>query len=149
MRNKYRKYIFTIIFFKNSENIKTKFLIFHRKKNWKGWEFLKGGLMEGENEMNALKREVREETGHRKFKIIAKTKHFIKYMWSKGYRKDHHIFHGANGRVFVVQLFNKKIKIDKEEHDNFKWVDARQVFKYLTYINLKHAFKYVLKNYKL
>ena len=105
--------------------------------------------MEGEKEIDTLKREISEETGNEKFKIITKTRHMIKYKWDKGYRKDHHTFHGANGRLFVVQLFSKKIKIDREEHDMYKWVGAKQTLKYLTYTNLKHAFKYVLKNYKL
>ena len=143
---KYRKYIFAVVFLKNK---KYKFLIFHRKKNWKGWELLKGGLLEGEKELDGLKREIREETGSKKFKIVARTRHTIKYRWDRGYRKDHHIFHGAQGSLFVVQLFSKKVKIDKSEHDSYKWVEAKQTLKYFTYTNLKHAFKYVLKNYKL
>jgi len=143
---KYRKYVFAVVFFKNK---KYEFLLFHRKKNWKGWEFLKGGIMENENELKCLKREIKEETGSRKFRILHKTKYFIKYRWSRGYRKDHRTFHGASGRVFVVQLSSKKIRIDKSEHSGFKWLDSRQTLKYLTHANLKHAFKYVLRNYKL
>lgn len=148
-KSRFRKYIFAVLLFRNKERKKISFLIFHRKKNWKGWEFLKGGLMEGEDELGALKREIREESGNKRFRIIAKTRHLIKYRWSKGYRKDHRVFHGAKGRVFLVELFIKKVKIDKSEHDGFKWADSRQTLKYLTHANLKHAFKYVLKNYKL
>jgi len=146
MKTKYRKYIFAVVFVKNK---KYEFLILHRKKNWKGWELLKGGLIEKENEMHALKRELREESGNKKFKIIARTKYFIKYRWNRRFRKDHHIFHGTKGRVFVVQLFSKKVKIDRKEHDGFKWVDSKEILKYLSHANLKHAFKYVLRNYKL
>lgn len=143
---KYRKYIFAIIFLKDKHY---KFLVLRRKKNWEGWEFLKGGLMENENEMQCLKREIKEETGAKKFRIVRKTKYFIKYKWKKSYRKDHRLFHGARGRVFVIQLFSKKVKIDRIEHSGYKWLDSRQTQKYLTHANLKHAFKYVLKNYKL
>lgn len=143
---KYRKYIFAVIFLKGA---KYEFLILHRKKNWKGWELLKGGLLEDEDETGALKREMREETGSRKFKIVARTRHMIKYKWTKGYRKDHHIFHGARGRLFLVQTFDRNVKIDRSEHDGFKWADPNQTLKYLAYTNLKHAFKYVLRNYKL
>lgn len=146
MKNKYRKYVFAIIFLKNAEG---KFLVFHRKKNWKGWEFLKGGLIEKEDEVQTLKREIREETGNKKFRIIAKTRYFIKYKWKKNFRKDHHLFHGAEGRVFVVRLFGKKVKIDRTEHDSFRWLDSKQTLKYLTHVNLKHAFKYFLRNYNL
>ena len=105
--------------------------------------------MEGESEIDALRREIREETGNAKFKIVARTRHLIKYKWSKGYRKDHHVFHGALGRLFVVEVFNRKVKIDKKEHDGFRWLNSRQTLKYLKYTNLKHAFKYAVKNYKL
>jgi 8-oxo-dGTP pyrophosphatase MutT (NUDIX family) len=73
---KFRKYIFAIVFMKN-EN--PKFLIFHRIKNWKGWEFLKGGLKENESEAECLKREIAEETGAKKYKIFARTGYLIKY----------------------------------------------------------------------
>lgn len=146
MKSRYRKYIFTVVFLKNK---KYEFLVFHRKKNWAGWEFLKGGLMDKENEMQCLKREIKEETRSKKFKIVHKTRYFIKYRWKKGFRKDNHVFHGAKGRVFVVQLFSKQIGIDRREHDGFRWLNSRQTLKYLTHANLKHAFKYVLRNYKL
>jgi len=151
-KNRYRKYIFAVIFLRsknNKQSKKIKFLVFHRKKNWRGWELLKGGLMDGEDEIGCLKREIREETGSKRFKIIAKTRRSIKYRWIEGYRKDHHLFHGAKGRVFVVEMFGKKIKVDRNEHDRFRWIDSRQMLKYLSHTNLKHAFKYVLKNYKL
>jgi hypothetical protein len=63
--------------------------------------------------------------------------------------KDQHKFHGAEGRLYVIQLFNKKIKIDRSEHDKFKWVDAKDALKLLTYSNQRNALKYVLKEYNL
>jgi len=142
---KFRKYIFAVVFLKNK---KTKFLILHRKKNWKGWELLKGGLRKNENETACLKREVVEETGAKKYKI-SRTGYKIKYQWSKVYLKDGQKFEGANGRFYIVQLFSKRIKLDSSEHDKFKWVDEKDAFKYLTYPNLKKALKYILKNHKL
>jgi 8-oxo-dGTP pyrophosphatase MutT (NUDIX family) len=132
----------------NGQNIH-KFLIFHRTKNWRGWEFLKGGLKDKETEMQALKREIREETGAKKYKIIAKTRHTVKYRWLKQYAKDHHLYHGAKGRLYIVKLFNKKVKIDRKEHDKFTWADRKETLKLLTYINLKNALKYVLRNHNL
>lgn len=143
---KFRKYIFAAVFVKNK---KLEFLIFHRTKNWRGWEFLKGGLKENETESECLKREIAEETGTKEYKIFAKTRHTIKYKWHKNYIKDRHKFHGACGRLYVIQLFGKRIKIDRNEHDNFKWVEAREALKDLTYLNQRNAIKYVLKNYKL
>lgn len=130
------------------KNKKSKFLVFHRIKNWRGWEFLKGGLKDNETEMQCLRREILEETGARKYKIF-KTRHKIEYVWSRNYIKDHHKFHGAKGKLYIVQIFNENIKIDKEEHDKFKWVNKKDILKYLTYLNERNAVKYVLKNHKI
>jgi len=128
---------------------KPQFLILHRIKNWKGWELPKGGLKEGESESKCLKREIKEETGTKRYKIITKTKHFIKYRFSKGFLKDNHIFYGAKGYVYLVELFSKKIKIDRGEHDRFLWVNKEEALELLTHKNHKIALKFVLKNYKL
>jgi 8-oxo-dGTP pyrophosphatase MutT (NUDIX family) len=143
---KFRKYIFAVAFIKDK---KLKFLIFHRIKNWRGWEFLKGGLKENENETKCLKREIAEETGARKYRIFAKTKHLVKYKWMKKYVKDNHRFQGAEGRLYIIQLFNKRIKIDKSEHDKFKWVDEKDALRRLTHTEQRNALKYVLRNHKL
>jgi 8-oxo-dGTP pyrophosphatase MutT (NUDIX family) len=142
---KFRKYIFAVVFVKDK---KTKFLVFHRIKNWKGWELLKGGLKDDENEAQCLKREIVEEIGAKKYKIF-KIKYRIKYKWPRSYIKDHHKFRGADGKLYMIQLFSKKVKIDKSEHDKFKWVDKKDILKYLTYLNQRNAVKYVLKNHKL
>jgi 8-oxo-dGTP pyrophosphatase MutT (NUDIX family) len=143
---KFRKGVFAVVFIKNK---KPEFLIFHRIKNWRGWEFLKGGIKENENEAECLKREIAEETGAKKYKIFARTRYMIRYRWPREYMKDNRKFHGAEGRLYVVQLYNKKIKIDRTEHDKYKWVDEKKALKYLTYLNLRNALKYVLRNHKL
>lgn len=143
---RFRKYVFAVVYLKDR---KPKFLVFHRIKNWRGWEFLKGGLMKNESEADCLKREVREETGAKRYRVLAKTKHLIKYKWPKNFLKDRHKFQGATGRLFIVELFDKKVRIDRTEHDRFKWVSAKDAFKCLTYKNQRNALKYVLRNHKL
>jgi 8-oxo-dGTP pyrophosphatase MutT (NUDIX family) len=136
----YRKGVCAIVYKGN------KFLIFHRIQNWTGWEFLKGGI-KNESEINCLKRELKEETGNTKYKIT-EAPYRYKYKWKKSYIKDNKRFTGADVRVFLVKFIgNKKVKVDKTEHDNFKWVTKQEVFKYLTYNNQKRAFRYILKNY--
>lgn len=146
MKRRYRKYIFAVVFLRRKN---PQFLILHRTKNWNGWELLKGGLKEGENELKCLKREIREETGTKKFEIIIKTHHFIKYKFPKGFVKDKHIFYGAKGYVFLVELFSKKVKIDKSEHDRYLWVSKDEAMEILTHKNHKNALEYVWKHYKL
>jgi 8-oxo-dGTP pyrophosphatase MutT (NUDIX family) len=99
--------------------------------------------------MTCLKREIREETGQKKFKIIAKTRHYMKYKFPKGYVKDHHIYHGAKGYVYVVEAFGKKVKVDRKEHDKHMWVSKKEALEIITHKNHKNALKYVCKRYKL
>jgi len=146
MKRKYRKYVFGVVFLRRKD---PKFLIFHRTKNWAGWELLKGGLKEGEAELRCLKREIREETGAKKYKIIAKTRHFMKYRFPKGFVKDKHIFYGAKGYVFLIEVFSKKVKIDRNEHDKCLWVNKDEALEILTHKNHKNALKYIWERYKL
>ena len=59
---KYRKAVFGVAYSKNKDG-KIEYIILKRKKHWKGWEFPKGGIERGEKIIDAVKREVREETG--------------------------------------------------------------------------------------
>ena len=145
MKRKYRKYVFMVAFLRRKN---PQFLILHRIKNWKGWEFPKGGLKEKETELKCLKREIREEIGN-KYEVIAKTRHFIKYKFPKGFLKDDHIFFGAKGYVYLVELFSKRVKIDRSEHDKYLWVSKNEAMEILTHKNHKNALEYVCGHYKL
>ncbi|NIM47353.1 MAG: NUDIX domain-containing protein [Candidatus Aenigmarchaeota archaeon] len=146
MKRKYRRFIFAVVFLRRKD---PQFLILHRIKNWTGWELLKGGVKDNEKVLKCLKREIKEETGAKKFKIIGKTRHYIKYKFPKGFVKDKHIYHGAKGYVFLVELFSKKIKVDKSEHDRYLWVSKDEAMEILTHKNHKNALKYIWKHYKL
>ncbi|MFH0928837.1 MAG: NUDIX domain-containing protein [Candidatus Aenigmatarchaeota archaeon] len=145
MKRKYRRCIFGVVFLRRKY---PQFLILHRIKNWNGWELLKGGKEDNENIIDCLKREIREETGKKKFKIIAKTRHYIRFKFPKGFVKDKHIYHGAKGYVFVIEAFSKSIKLDKREHDKYMWVSKEEALEILTHKNQKNALKYVCERYK-
>ena len=61
MTDKYRKAVFIVAYSKI--NNKIEYLLLKRKLHWKGWEFPKGGAEEKENNLDAVKRELKEETG--------------------------------------------------------------------------------------
>ena len=146
MKRKYRKYIFGVVFLRRKD---PQFLILHRTKNWKGWELLKGGVKDCESILKCLKREIEEETKTKKFKVIARTRHYMKYKFPKGFVKDNHIFYGAKGYVFVVEFFSKKVKVDRNEHDKYMWVSKDEALEILTHENHKNALKYVCERYNL
>jgi 8-oxo-dGTP pyrophosphatase MutT (NUDIX family) len=143
---KYRRYVFALAFLRRKE---PQFLVLHRTKNWRGWEIVKGGLKPGEDAIKGMKRELKEETGARRFETIARTKHFIKYIFPKGFVKDKHIFYGAKGSLFLVELFNKEVKVDRSEHDRYMWVSRDEAMELLTHKNQKNALEYVCRRYKL
>ena len=139
----YRKGIGAVVFKKNP----TRFLIFHRTKNWSGWELLKGGLKPDENELKALRRETKEETGLKTFKIIGKIGYKVKYKWPKNFVKDHHKFIGAENNYYLIEVFSEKIKIDKREHNKYRWVTKTQALKLLTYEDNKRALRKAVMKY--
>ena len=86
----------------------------------------------------------------KKFKIISTRKrHYIKYKFPKGFVKDHHIYHGAKGYLFLVELFSKRIKVDRSEHDRHLWVSKDEAMEILTHENHKNALEYVWERHKL
>jgi 8-oxo-dGTP pyrophosphatase MutT (NUDIX family) len=145
MAIRYRKYAAAIIFIRTKKE--PLFLILRRKQNWKGWEYVKGGLLPGESFRAGLKREIFEETGTRKFKVVAKIPKKIKYKWPKAFLKDKKRWRGAVQQVYVVEIFSKKIKLDKKEHSGYKWVSGKTALKLLTHKEPKAALRYALKRY--
>jgi 8-oxo-dGTP pyrophosphatase MutT (NUDIX family) len=142
----YRKGVSAIVFKRKGK--KAVFLVLHRKLNWAGYEIMKGGLMAREGEEHALGRELREETGIRRYCFV-KTGYEYKYLWTRDYVKDNRSFNGAHFRLFVVMGLGKsgKIKIDKKEHSGYSWVTAKKALKMLTYKDQRDALRFVLKNY--
>lgn len=124
----------------------TRFLLLHRTQNWKGYEFVKGGIVDNETEWETVNRELREETGLKPIEIV-KTPYKLKYKWSKEYTKDNKTYDGVNLSLFVIEVKGNKVKLDKSEHDNYKWVTKEKALKYLTYKDQKKAFKYALEHY--
>jgi 8-oxo-dGTP pyrophosphatase MutT (NUDIX family) len=145
MAIKYRKYVAAIIFTRTKS--RDLFLLLRRKQNWKGWEYVKGGLLPGESLQAGLRREIFEETGQKKFKVIAKLVKPVKYDWPKTYMKDNKKWRGAVQVVYVVEVFSKSIKLDKKEHSGYAWLPAGKTLKLLTHKEPKSALRGALERH--
>ena len=89
------------------------FLILHRNRNWKGWEFPKGKVEQHESAKQALIREIREEAGLKKFEIKAR-------LVKKREFNNEGVLYSFD--TFLVEAnMNVPVIIDKEEHDNYVW----------------------------
>lgn len=117
------------------ENGEPYFLVFHRILNWRGWELHKGTLEDSETPEKALRREIREETGLTKLKIVK----------SLGVS-----FYFNRKRCKVVDVFlvrasmNNKVDLSKnpcKEHDGYLWVNRNAAIRKLTWSNAKKIVK--------
>jgi 8-oxo-dGTP pyrophosphatase MutT (NUDIX family) len=139
-KSKYRKAVFGVAYFKNSEG-KIEYILLKRKKHWKGWEFPKGKIEKSETKINAARREVVEETGLK----ILKIKHFNEkgsYLYHKEL-KDRPGIIGQTYSLFAVQVKKGKVKLDKIEHSWHKWVSFEEAYKKLTWSNQRKCLKIV------
>ena len=145
MRNRYRKGIFLVVYAK-SRTDKTEYLLLHRILHWRGWEFPKGGIEKGEAIKSAVKRELKEETGLKPSRIVD--------MHAKGKftypRKlaDRPGIKGMEWRLFLIETKKAKARIDKLEHNNYKWLSFKKAYKKLKFADKKQCLKIVDKYLK-
>ena len=138
---KYRKGVF-IVTYKKIDN-KVTYLLLKRKLHWKGWEFPKGGI-KNESIINAIKRELKEETGNLPTNI-KNHNHKGQYKYKK-IIKDRK----ATGQTFSLYSAeipsNKQIKIDKHEHSTYSWKEYGKALKLLTWPNQRKSLRIVNKS---
>ena len=138
-----------VIFRKEGE--KNFYLLLHynsaRPEQKKGghWDFPKGHIEEGESEIQAVKREIKEETGIDDIKIIDGFKEWIKYFFRKTYglsqeekKKAPWIFKLVI--FYLVQTKTEEVKISSE-HMGYKWLSYEEALKQLTFKNAKEILK--------
>ena len=109
------------------------------------WQPITGGLEEGETVMEALKREIREETGIENIIRIIDDVHyfefrdlpFIEYLKKQGqtceYLKEY---------VFGVEVaLNEVVNFDREEHSEYRWCVFEEALSLMKWRENKEALK--------
>ncbi|MBI2004121.1 NUDIX domain-containing protein [Candidatus Pacearchaeota archaeon] len=135
---KYRKSVFVVVYRKTPNGIK--YLILKRKLHWSGWEFPKGGINDNEEIMDAVKREIKEETGRSPLNVQSHN-FYGKYKYDKKVlgRK----FIGQTFSLYSAELKDDKIQIDEREHSDYLWPSYLEANKKLTYENQKKSLEIV------
>ncbi len=105
-----------------------------RKDNpGKYWQMPQGGVDEGENYIDAMKRELSEETGTKNIKILKELSGWQKYeipnyllgkIWKGKYR-------GQKQKWFIVRFLGEdkeiNLKTDRQEFIDWKWIKAEDL----------------------
>jgi len=110
------------------------FLLLHRVLNWRGWEFVKGGVEGPESFEDAVTREIHEEAGLKDVSIVPGFSRLIH--WEAGEtRYDYKVFLVETGYTNNIMLSDEIV-----EHDSFRWADENETMKLLTHIDNKKVF---------
>jgi dATP pyrophosphohydrolase len=118
------------ILFRES-NEKIQYLVMKRTPEREGfWQPVTGGLEEGETRVEALRREVLEETGIKDFVRIIEDVHYFEYSDS----------HFIKEYVFGVEISSKeKVLLDGSEHSEFRWCGFHEALDLLKWKENKEA----------
>src|SRR3989344_1451718 len=133
MEEKYRRSVFVVVYRKTPNGIK--YLLLKRKLHWTGWEFPKGGVNQKEDFGEAVKRELKEETGQFPLKIQSHN-FFGKYLYKKKFQDRGKII-GQTFSLYSAEIKNAGIVLDKREHSDYLWLPYSEAHKKLTFGNQK------------
>ena len=130
-KNLYRPNVAMIIVSNNYPEKKEIFLA--QRNDMSGvWQFPQGGIDEGEEVQEALFRELEEEIGTKKVKIVAQYPEWISYDFPPKIAKSMKPWVGQKQRYFLVKL-KKSAKINIQtkhpEFDDYKFVGVDEVLK--------------------
>lgn len=115
------------------KNGRTKYLLLKRTPEREGfWQPVTGGVEEGETRIDALKREVTEETGIKGILGIIEGIHYFEF--SDPYLNKEYVYG-------VEVSADEKVVIDEKEHSEFRWCSLQETLRLMKWKENKEALK--------
>lgn len=119
------------------------------------WKFPQGGMEDNESEEAAAQRELLEEIGTDKFKIVGHASHRHKYDWTMdSIEKAGFRWRGQIQRFLLVEFFgtSEDIQINQNEVQRYKWAGPTETLKSIDiddslFVNYRRAIEIVLEEF--
>ena len=106
------------------------------------WDFPKGHVEKGEDELQTALRELKEETDIDNIKIVDDFNHHISYTF---FRDNETILKEV---IFFLGITNQEKVSISSEHQKFVWLQYESAYERLTYDNAKKTLKKAFDFYK-
>ena len=119
------------------------------------WNFSGGGIEEGETAEEAVLRELGEELGTHKFKVLKQSKELVQYDWpistiALRFKEKGSTYKGQTVNYFLVEFTGDKIdlKPDPVELKNMKWVRYEELRDHFNFPHQWKTTKGILEEFK-
>lgn len=131
-------------------NPEGKVLLVHKPRKRDAWQIPQGGVEEGESLDEAVRRELREETGIELHEPLTISQHHYQYDYPASFMKWEKPKYAGQHLTFIVTTVPREtlVKVDQRELDTFLWIKPSDLGKYLKRKEYLEVVQRVIEEYR-